>query len=147
MSETDITLEAPCRGRCIVSATRDLDGRTHQIIEPWPLEFVGNVRRHIGQQKVPITPRVVLTKNAMQCELRACWGWGLPPSRGGWILLRWGWGGVLLRDLYRKAECLPGSNRATRSPAGLRTSAASALSSYLEMRLVLHVYKDCTLRR
>ncbi len=98
---------SPLCGRCVVSAARDLDGRTHQIIKPWPLEFVGYVRRHIGEQEVPISPWVVLAKNAMQCELRACWGWGLPPSRRGWILLRWGRGGVLLRDLHRKAKCLP----------------------------------------
>ena len=124
MSETDITFEAPSAARCIVSATCDLHRRTNQIIEPWPLEFVGNVRCQVGQQKVPITPWMVLTENAMQRQLHSCWGWGLRPSRGDWILLRRCRVGFCCETCTAKLSAFPGSNRATRTPDGLRTSAA-----------------------
>ena len=66
MSETDTTLEAPSAAVLIENTTYDLYLRTDQIIEPWSLQFVGNLRRYVGQQIMPVTPGMVLANNAMQ---------------------------------------------------------------------------------
>ena len=56
----------PLRRRLIENTTYDLYLCTDQIIEPWSLEFVGNLRRYVGQQIMPVTPGMVLANNAMQ---------------------------------------------------------------------------------
>ncbi len=113
---------SPRRRRCVERASCNLHRRAHQIIEVGPLEFVRYVRRHVGQQKMPITSGMVLAENAMQCQLHARRRRVLRSSRGGWILLRRRWvcGSACWTE---KLNAFPGSKRATRSPAGLRTSA------------------------
>jgi hypothetical protein len=56
----------PPRRRLIENTAYDLYLRTDQFVEPWSLEFVGNLRRYVGQKIMPVTPGVVLANNAMQ---------------------------------------------------------------------------------
>ena len=83
------------RRRCIENAARGLDRRSNKIIKPRPLKFVGNVCRLICKQIVPIAPRMVLTENAMQRQLRRCRRCGLS-RRWGRLPRSW-WGRILLQ--------------------------------------------------
>src|ERR1700684_2776522 len=56
----------PLRRRLIENTAYDLYLRTDQLIEPWSLQFVSNLRRYVGQQIMPVTPGMVLANNAMQ---------------------------------------------------------------------------------
>ena len=128
-------LGSTLRGRCIESAARNLYRRPNQIVEPWPLQFVSNVRRYIGQQKMPITPRMVLTENAMQRQLHPAGGRlqvGLAPKLEGVNSAAMACGDEFCGETWiAKLRALPGSRRATRAPAGLRTSAAPPCAATL----------------
>ena len=56
----------PRRRRLIENTTYNLYLRTDHLIKPWSLEFVGNLRRYVGQKIMPVTPGMVLANNAMQ---------------------------------------------------------------------------------
>ena len=68
--------------RCIEGAPCNLYRRADQIVEIQSLHFVSNVRHNVGQQKMPIKPRMVLTQNAMQCQLYPGCGAACPAVGG-----------------------------------------------------------------